>query len=115
MKIKEYRSSRFKFETDHSASVYYWQRFSTIVSFFIFTSLICAGVFFAYIEFDKGKGGENKFKVSADGLEISSKIIGLIILSMSLIFAYIYIDRIYPINDPSRGDGVEAIDVVKDK
>lgn len=98
MKMKEYRAAKFKYNTEHTASVFYWQRISTTASFFVLIFLVTAGVIFAMIEFNKGKGGETTFKISKDGVEISSEIIGLIILAMSLVFAYVYIDKIYPIN-----------------
>jgi len=46
---------------------------------------------------------ENKtsLKISMAGIEISSSIIGLLILCVSLAFFYLYIANIYPIIDPS--------------
>lgn len=40
-----------------------------------------------------------KLKMGADGIEISSQIIGLIVLVISLGFAYLYLDKAYPVNE----------------
>lgn len=50
----------------------------------------------------------NTVKIGATGIEISTSIIGLIILVISIVFFYFYLDKIYPITD-SQGKTTNKI------
>ena len=49
------------------------------------------------IESPKEPQQETTFKVSKEGIEISSSILGVIILAMSIVFFYLYLHFVYPI------------------
>ena len=108
MKVRQYRSDFFNWSTDHRASVFMWQRYTTVVSYILIVSIIVVGIYLAVLEFNKGRSGVTKLKFGADGVEISSEIIGLIVLTLSLAFTYFYIDRIYPVNDTAKPATEEA-------
>ena len=99
MKVRQYRSSYQGWSTEHRASAFLWQRYTTVVSFLLIITIIVVGMYLAILEFRKGRSGVTTLKFGADGVEISSEIIGLIVLTLSLAFTYIYIDRIYPVNE----------------
>lgn len=47
---------------------------------------------------DEGKPEQTTIKITLQGIEISSSIIGLIILAMSIAFFYLYLHQVFPIN-----------------
>jgi hypothetical protein len=49
--------------------------------------------------YDGWKGGGGKMKVSREGLEVSSPVIGLMISVVSLGFFYLYLTQVYPITE----------------
>ena len=79
-----------------------WQFISSIIIFLMVISVVIAGLFFSYIQFQYTvKTREyfpgNEVKIGKAGLEISSSVIGLAILFFSLIFFYLYLTEVYPI------------------
>jgi hypothetical protein len=47
---------------------------------------------------DISLSGTNTFEISKDGIKINSAVIGLIILSMSIAFFFLYLEFVYPIH-----------------
>lgn len=109
----EYRKSGYQ----HRRAVYRWQFVSTIVTFFTVVTVVFTGLYFSYLQFtDGGKrwGRKRKtneaaaldptiqattFKANLSGVEVSSNVIGLIILVVSIVFFYLYLAYVYPITD----------------
>ena len=79
---------------------------NTGASIFIFVMVIAAvglGLWMSFLHFYEGrKGGGGRMKVSRDGVEVSSPVIGLMILVVSLAFFYLYLTQVYPITEISR-------------
>jgi hypothetical protein len=73
-----------------------WQLWSSRVAFGVTMAIIAAGIVFSGAQLFVGlKWPETKF--SFLGLEISSSVVGLVILAMSLTFFYLYLVHVYPI------------------
>jgi hypothetical protein len=51
------------------------------------------------LHFIEGRKGGGQIKLSAAGLEMSSPVIGLLILAISLGFFYLYLSQVYPITE----------------
>jgi hypothetical protein len=106
-----------------------WHFVSTIFLFAIVLIIVLFGLFITYLQFHRDymaegqsvekidskkvdfntssvtEGAEvsppktNRLKISREGLELSSQIIGLFVLAFSLIFFYVYVKDIYPIHE----------------
>ena len=98
---------------DYNRRVFEWQMTSTMVSFWMVIALVLAGLAFAAIQFWRamrataGDPGLNTdLELSGKGLKVSSPVLGVIILTISLGFFYLYLLHVYPIEhvrgDPAR-------------
>ena len=78
-----------------------WQYWSTIVIFLGVMAIIGTGLYFSYMQFRSAKHAQTQtsIKLGKDGLEISSPVIGLLILFISMGFFYLYLANVYPITE----------------
>ncbi len=74
-----------------------WQSISAILMFVLFLCILVFGLFLTYREFNKETKSPIKLNMGAGGIEVTSEIVGVVILVLSLGFTYLYIDRVYPI------------------
>ncbi len=103
----DYRISGFK----HRKEVFAWQLFSSMIIFYVVLLLVISGICFSGIQFYKSmkKGNEEgsgpaeesitEFEASAKGIKVSSPVLGVIILVISLVFFYLYLVYVYPIQE----------------
>ncbi len=112
-----------------------WHAFSTKVLFCCVIALTVMGLVLSWREFGKYYGTKRAaptdavpttatsaspppsvFKVSAQGLEVTSSLIGFLVLSVSLAFFYLYVVNVYPLHElantqdaaPSQGETASA-------
>lgn len=89
----------------HRSKVFEWQLFSSKILFVIVILLVFSGIYFAAVQFYAGLKSKNietedtKLVLSAKSIEISSPIVGLIILALSLGFFYLYLVYVFPIEE----------------
>jgi hypothetical protein len=78
-----------------------WQYWSTIVIFVCIMTIIGSGLYFSYMQFRSARHAQTQtsIKLGRDGLEISSPVIGLLILVISMGFFYLYLANVYPITE----------------
>ena len=76
------------------------------VSFLVVViSLVAVGIFFSWLQFRQGlkaEGGlasETTFEASGTGIKVSSPVLGVIILTISLGFFYLYLVYVFPIEE----------------
>lgn len=88
---------------EHQLRVFRWQLFSSKVIFVAVMALVASGIYFAAVQFHhglrSGKGDEkvSEFEASIRGIKVSSPVLGVIILTISLAFFYLYLTQVYPI------------------
>ena len=105
-----YRASLdyYKIGFQHRKKVFWWQHFSSRIIFFVVLTLVAIGVYFAWIQFkfDLGAGEsssktgaakESSVELSSSGIKVSSPVLGVIILTLSLAFFYLYLVYVFPI------------------
>jgi len=89
----------------HRQRVFAWQHFSSITIFVTVILLVAAGVYFAAVQFHHGLGQGaaggtgTQFEAGPGGLKVSSPVLGVIILVISLVFFYLYLVYVYPIQE----------------
>ena len=86
----------------HQLKVFRWQLFSAKLIFGVVLVLVAAGIYFAAVQFHHGlRSGKQEaateLEASAAGIKISSPVLGVIILTLSLAFFYLYLVHVYPI------------------
>ncbi len=104
----------------HRRAVFDWQLMSSKVIFYVVILLVLLGVYFSWLQFmaehrrpakrvevevegaetERPRGGLlTTFKAGTGGLEVSSPVLGIVILAISLAFFYLYLTHVYPINE----------------
>ena len=102
----------------HFKWVYNWNFISTIIIFFIVNIMVLAGLYFSYLQFKQSllmtkvvekqeeekketaeaSMPESKISLAINKIEITSSVIGLLILTLSFAFFYLYIVHVYPVS-----------------
>ena len=95
----DYRINGFK----HRHSVFQWQLYSSKIVFIAVLVLLLAGIVFSGIQFWKGLK-DNKLETTSlealpTGIKVSSPVLGIIVLIISLLFFYLYLVYIFPIQE----------------
>jgi hypothetical protein len=94
----------------HRLDVFAWQAFSSKIIFVVVIVLVFAGIYFAAIQFHTGlrrsQGTEQtakdepeatEFVFSLSEFKVKSPVLGVIVLTISLAFFYLYLVYVYPI------------------
>jgi hypothetical protein len=94
---------------EHRRSVFDWQHLSTRIIFVVVIFLVAIGIFFAWVQFRQSMTGESKsgdkavvtheIEISTTSVRVSSPVLGVIILTLSLAFFYLYLVYVYPITE----------------
>ncbi|MEH6404981.1 MAG: hypothetical protein V7750_16510 [Sneathiella sp.] len=95
----------YTFGLAHRQRVIWWQHISSRIIFAIVLSLVVVGVYFAWRQFsvalaNNSKGVElpsSTVEIGSKGIKVSSPVLGIIILTLSLGFFYLYLVFVYPI------------------
>jgi hypothetical protein len=101
----EYRTSGF----EHRKRVFAWQLFSSKVIFIVVIMLVAAGLYFSWLQFrsdlsrraaaGQGEEASTTLEAGSGGIKVSSPVLGVIILVISLLFFYLYLVYVYPIEE----------------
>ena len=111
----QYRKSGYV----HRRAVFDWQLLSSKVIFYLVILLVLLGVYFSWLQFmaehrkpprpaaeadpdgaeAPRRGLFTTFKAGSGGLEVSSPVLGIVILAISLAFFYLYLTHVYPITE----------------
>jgi hypothetical protein len=109
----------YKFGLDHRKMAFEWNLLSSKITFWVVIILVFTGIIFAGIQFYVAlKGNANKkltslgeassetaqflkteLEAGTQGIKISSPVLGVIILVISLLFFYLYLAYVYPIQE----------------
>ena len=86
-----------------------WQSLSTKVIFVVVLPLVLAGIYFAAIQLhaglrrrdgvDAAPAEETELSLSLSEVKVRSPVLGVIILTISLAFFYLYLVHVYPIRN----------------
>ncbi|GGX62673.1 hypothetical protein [Saccharospirillum salsuginis] len=99
----DYRTEGF----DHRQRVFEWQLLSSRIIFVVVIALVAAGIYFSWLQFradlkktDKeGDRAVSTLEASTSGIKVSSPVLGVVILVISLLFFYLYLQYVYPIEE----------------
>ena len=104
---------------EHRKTIFIWNYISSIVIFVMVVTIVGFGIYFSYLQFHasintKKELSPTDFSLSKNGIKISSSIVGLFILALSLVFFYLYLDRVYPITQ-NRKDQTKTISEISNQ
>jgi hypothetical protein len=106
-------------QREHNRDAYSWQLTSTRIIFVMVILIVLFGLFLTWLQFTRDlrrrppraqakvsdaettsvthpAGVVSSLKISAAGVEVTSQIVGLLILAFSLGFFYLYVKEVYP-------------------
>lgn len=101
--LKEYEAYTEGLDNDimnyhHTQRVFKWQLISSKLIFVTVIVLVLAGILFSGLQFKKGiDDSRTELEFSKNGIKVSSSILGVIVLVISLLFFYLYLVYVYPI------------------
>lgn len=92
---------------DHRERVFEWQLLSSRIIFVVVISLVGAGIYFSWLQFradlnqtgNEGDRAVSTLEASTSGIKVSSPVLGVLILVISLLFFYLYLQYVYPIEE----------------
>lgn len=129
--ILEHNQAKFKHREalmKYKERAYDIQQIMTVIVFVIVAALVIGGAWLSYRQFlldaesqqnakDRGEAPKSAIRLSKDGVEFSSSVIGLMMLFMSFFFFYLYVSEVYTIKhnelkplsiiQPTQDDGAQ--------
>ncbi len=80
---------------------FFYHQIQTIAIFILVVILVLSGIYFSWLKFSqypqKGKEASSHSIEIANLIKLDTDAIGLIVLVISLLFFYLYVDKVYPI------------------
>ncbi len=112
------RNVVFWYTFNQNRKVFQWQYISSILIFFLVMIIVLIGLYLSYLQFkmatkiftappspdkpDNSAGYVDMMKadleLGKDGIKINTAVVGLIILTLSLAFLFLYLKYVYPIS-----------------
>lgn len=101
--LTEIKIKRFKAENQYNI----WQlnhrqfvfQMDSVIHIFILIlviTIVGVGLYLSYLKFQEPETPETKLSIAKGNIQINSNVIGLVILTISLVFFYLYITHVYP-------------------
>ena len=86
-----------------------WQYVSSIIIFIVVIMTVLIGLFFAWKQFKLATDlPETDIDISLTGIKVKSSIMGVVILTISIVFFYLYLTIVYPINQEKAKEWSES-------
>ncbi|MCB1492689.1 MAG: hypothetical protein KDJ77_12985 [Rhodobiaceae bacterium] len=90
----------------HRSDVFAWQLLSSKLIFALVVAIVLLGLYFSWLQFHasyRGNAGhgdtDTTVELGTTGIKITSPVLGVIILTLSLAFFYLYLVNVYPIDE----------------
>ena len=126
---EKYRDTQIEYHETLMATAeraYLIQQIITVLIFIIVTILVLGGLYLSFLQFkadttkqetNSSENGKPKtsFKISKDGIEFGSSVIGLIVLFMSFFFFNLYVSEVYTIKTNKIPSLMIGSEQMKDK
>lgn len=80
---------------EYKEILYKTQYIEGIIIFFVVLFILFIGLYLSFMQFKSSESNQTTIKISKDSIQITSSVIGLLILLISLVFFYIYLKEVY--------------------
>ena len=91
----------YEAESKHRMFTLWANYMASWMLFAIVVAIVTCGLHMSYLQLSRdlktGRPNQNGFKISKEGLEVNSAVIGLLIFGASAYFFYVYVEKVYPI------------------
>jgi hypothetical protein len=79
----------------------WWQAIASVVILIVVLGLVLFGAVLSYLQFTKGisSGDASTLGISLEKIEISSSVLGLLVLVISFLFFYVSVDKVYKLQE----------------
>jgi uncharacterized BrkB/YihY/UPF0761 family membrane protein len=84
---------------EHRKNIFRLSLYSSIAIFILVVVIVISGILLSYVQLKKGLASETKVSIKDGTLDVSSSIVGFLILFLSLAFFYLYLREVYPIHE----------------
>jgi hypothetical protein len=113
--FRRYQSHQIE-SLEHRERLFRWQLRANQTSFVVVLVVVFAGIVFSGIQFAnslRARPGEaeasvHELSIGAQGVSVKSSVIGLIVLTISLGFFYLYLVHVFPLEELPPSGGVPA-------
>lgn len=112
--LRKSYEQHYLFQIDHNHRTFDWHLLSSKIIFYMVMFLVLSGITFSGLQFYKSvlekksrpkgalppeadKPENSTIKASLQGIEVSSPVLGILILIISLLFFYLYLVYVYPV------------------
>lgn len=95
------------------AATFAWQHTSTQLIFGLVTVVVLAGLGLSFWHVLRGESSPSKLVIGDKGIELSSRLVGVIVFVLSLAFFYLYLDNVYPISEVASVQSTHAAPTVQ--
>lgn len=97
---REYLKDRLEFDRlglKQRATSLAWHYRASQIIFFLVIGIVALGVGMSYRHFLHGESSTTKIEIGTAGVVVSSRLVGVLVLFISLLFFYLYLVEVYPI------------------
>lgn len=93
-------------QLEHRIRVFWWQHFFSKIIFVVVMIVVAIGLYFAWRQFSATPEAQKEsdspelsstVEIGASGIKVQSPVLGVVILTLSLGFLYLYLVHVYPI------------------
>lgn len=81
------------------AATFAWQQRSTEFIFALVVLIVVSGLGLSFWHVYRKESAPTKFTVGEKGVEVSSRLVGVVVFILSLVFFYLYVKTVYPISE----------------
>ncbi len=81
------------------AATFAWQQRSTELIFALVVLIVVSGLALSFWHVYRKESAPTKFTVGEKGVEVSSRLVGVVVFILSLVFFYLYVKTVYPISE----------------
>lgn len=84
---------------EQRARTFAWQQRSTEIIFALVVLIVVSGLALSFWHVYRKESAPTKFTIGEKGVEVSSRLVGVLVFVLSLVFFYLYVKTVYPISE----------------
>ena len=84
---------------EQRARTFAWQQRSTELIFALVVLIVISGLALSFWHVYRKESATTKLTIGEKGIEVSSRLVGVLVFVLSLVFFYLYVKTVYPITE----------------
>lgn len=90
------------------ARTFGWQQRSTELIFWLVVLIVLSGLALSFWHVYRKESAPTKLTIGEKGVEVSSRLVGVLVFVLSLVFFYLYVKTVYPISEVGAASAAAA-------